>query len=707
MRAKPRPPSTAVFLTGCLALGAHVSGVAQTPGGAMLREIRVDASAEAETATTPVYGYRAKNAVTATKTDTPLSETPQSVTVVTRDQILDQGAKTVQDALTYAAGVRSDAYGLDSRTDSVRIRGADPAEYLDGLRKTNGYYTANARTDPYTLERIEVLRGPSAMLFGQGSTAGVVNLVSKRPLAETQREIGAELGSFGRKQIQTDLTGSLTADGDWSYRLIALQRKSDTQVDHVPDDRSLLAPSLTWRPSGATSVTLQALYQKDKSGSSAQFFPWTGTVLPSRNGQLSSSTFIGQPGDHYDTERKTLGYLLEHKFNDQWTLRQNLRVARNDVSYLSAYGDSFSLPGGWSADPVNQRLLGRYYYNEQRRVDAINADQHVEGRFATGAVRHQMLAGLDFARFKTRSATGFDASVDLGGSLPLIDAYQPMLTTSVAPALTSAPLNTMRQTGLYLQDQMKLDSWIIVAGLRHDRVNDRTEGAEARDDSATTKRLGVMYALPGGWSPYLSYSESFTPQSPTATGMRLKPLRGEQVEAGLKYEPVGSAMAFNAAVYDLKEKNRTLNPFPNVTTQLGKTRNRGVELEARGAVNSVIDVIANYTYTDLDEQLEGLPRQQASLWGRYRFAVGGEGGFSVGTGLRLLSDFRDTSSGTGPRVPGVALVDLVLAYETTQWRYALNINNVTDKTYFSTCLSRGDCWFGAGRNVVASATYRF
>ena len=673
----------------------------------MLREIRVDASAETETATTPVIGYRARNAVTATKTDTPLSETPQSVTVVTRDQIVDQGATNVQDALNYAAGVRSDAYGLDSRTDSVRIRGADPAEFLDGLRKTNGYYTANARTEPYTLERIEVLRGPSAMLFGQGSTAGVVNLVTKRPLTETQREIGVEFGSFGRKQIQTDLTGSLTADGDWSYRLIALQRKSDTQVDHVPDDRSLLAPSLTWRPSAATSLTFQGLYQKDKSGSSSQFLPWTGTLLPSRNGQLSSSTFIGQPGDHYDTERKTLGYLLEHRFNDQWTVRQNVRVARNDVSYLSAYGDSFSLPGGWGADPVNQRLQGRFYYNEQRRVDTLNADQHVEGRLNTGAVQHQLLAGLDVARFKTRSATGSDASVNFGGSLPLIDAYQPVLTPAAAPTLVDAPVNTLRQTGLYLQDQMKLDSWIVVAGLRHDRVNDRTEGADARDDIATTQRLGLMYALPGGWSPYLSYSESFTPQSPTASGMRLKPLRGEQVEAGVKYEPAGGAVTFNAAVYDLKEKNRTTSPLPNVINQLGKTRNRGVELEARGAATSALDVIANYTYTDLDSQLEGLPRQQASLWGRYRFAIGGQGGFSAGAGLRLLSDFRDTSSGTGPRVPGVTLVDLVLAYDTAQWRYALNVNNLTDKTYLSTCLSRGDCWFGARRNVVASATYRF
>ncbi len=149
--------------------------------------MRVSADQEKETATGPVVGYRAKRASTATKTDTLLSETPQAVTVVTSQQITDQGAANLQDALGYAAGVRSDAYGLDSRTDSVRVRGSNPDNYLDGLREAYGYYTSRTRADPYTLERLEVLRGPSGMLFGAGTAAGVINMVSKRPQAETQR----------------------------------------------------------------------------------------------------------------------------------------------------------------------------------------------------------------------------------------------------------------------------------------------------------------------------------------------------------------------------------------------------------------------------------------------------------------------------------------------------------------------------------------
>ncbi|HET8610111.1 MAG TPA: TonB-dependent receptor plug domain-containing protein, partial [Burkholderiales bacterium] len=276
-----------------------------------LPAVNVIAAPVTESAYGPVYGYDATRSATATKTDTPLLETPQSVSVVTRERIEDQGATSLQDALNYAAGVRSDAYGVDSRTDNVRVRGAYPDEYRDGLRRTVGYYTSNTRVDPYTLERIEVLRGPSAMLYGQGSTAGVINMVSKRPLPEAQREIGVQLGSYGRKQIETDLTGPLTRDGDWLYRLVAVGRDSDTQVDYVPDDRRVLAPSLTWRPSAATSLTLQALWQKDHTGSTSQFFPWSGTVLPNPNGRIPTSRFIGVPGiDRYDSERTEIGWLF-------------------------------------------------------------------------------------------------------------------------------------------------------------------------------------------------------------------------------------------------------------------------------------------------------------------------------------------------------------------------------------------------------------
>ena len=709
MNAHFRPNPTTALVASFIALcSASPWAAAQTAGTAVLPEVRVDADAAAETATSPVIGYRAKNAMSATKTDTPLSETPQSVTIVPRDQMVDQGATSVQDALNYSAGVRSDAYGLDGRTDSVRIRGTEPSVFLDGLRQAYGWYTSTSRTEPYTLERIEVLRGPSGMLYGSGTAGGIVNMVSKRPLTETQREVGVEFGSHGRKQIQTDLTGALTQDGDWSYRLIALARNSDTQVDYVPDDRTVLAPSLTWRPSGATSLTLQALYQKDKSGSTSQFFPWEGTLLPNPNGQLPSSRFIGEPGDFYNSERKTFGWQFEHKFNDTWSLRNNFRYAKNENDGYYHYGDFYGAPdqgipvGGWNADPVNKRILGRYLYSSLTQTEVSVMDTNVVGNFRTGDVSHTLLMGADFSYQKEDVASGVTYS--------FIDAYAPVYGNDVpADRSTISPRTHQRSQGYYIQDQMKWNNWVLLAGLRYDKTRSMSEGSPDQDADATTKRFALLYAFPTGWSPYVSYAESFTPQ-PSYMGQTLRPLRGEQWEAGFKYEPKNRPFAFNAAVYDLRETDRTqeTGPPPAPILQLDDTKTKGVELEARGRITSALDMIANYTYTDVDPLLEGLPKNMASLWGRYRFQIAGMPGFAVGAGVRWMSAFRDLSGGgVGPEVPSQTLVDAMISWENAQWRLALNVNNLTDKTYFSTCLSRGDCWYGARRNVVASATYRF
>ncbi|WP_033465327.1 TonB-dependent siderophore receptor, partial [Bordetella bronchiseptica] len=242
----------------------------------------VQVTGRGETATGPVDGYAATRSATATKTDTPLSETPQAVTVIPREQIIDQGAQNVQDTMNYAAGVRPNAYGVDNRGDYVRVRGVEPVQYLDGLKQFFNYN--NPRTEVYGLERVEVLRGPASMLYGQGSTGGVVNLVSKRPQPEAMREIGVTVGNHNRKEVQADLTGPLTEDGTWLYRVVALGRDSDTQVQYTKDDRMMVAPSLTWQPSAATSLTLQAYWQKDKSGTTQAFLPWSGTVSGNPNG---------------------------------------------------------------------------------------------------------------------------------------------------------------------------------------------------------------------------------------------------------------------------------------------------------------------------------------------------------------------------------------------------------------------------------------
>jgi iron complex outermembrane receptor protein len=686
-------------LAAAVAAAFGVCSVAQA-SEQVLPEVKVQPAPLPKSPYGPDEGYKAERSTAGTKTDTPIHETPQAISIVTRERIEDQGAQSLQDALNYSAGVRSDAYGLDTRTDSVRIRGAFPTEYRDGLRRTVGFYTSSTRTEPYSLERIEVLRGPAAMLYGQGSTAGLINLVSKRPLAEAQREIGVQLGSYGRKQIQADLTGPLTQDGQWLYRLVALGRDSDTQVDYVPDDRKLFAPSLTWRPNGVTSLTLLGNWQDDHSGSSSQFFPWSGVILPNPNGQIPTNRFIGQPGlDRYDSERAEAGWLFEHRLNERWTVRQNLRYARNEVDYFTVYANSFATPTAPYIDPA-QRRMNRIGFFDHRKNNSITADQHVEGHFETGPLRHQILAGVDMLRFRERSDSSRDAP-------PAIDVFTPSYPAYTPPPLQPNAGTKLHQHGYYLQDQIRFDRWIVVAGLRHDRSTSMVAGRPDEDSQATTKRGGLMYLFDGGLAPYLSYSESFTPVAGTnLAGQRFVPLRGEQVEIGLKWAPPGKDYSASVALYELDENKRLVadpsNPLNRL--QVGKTRTRGAEVELIGRVLPGVDIAAHYNYTDIDDLLEPLPPHQAAVWGTHRFAIGDTAGFMAGLGVRYMSEFQ---AGIAPSTPSVTLFDGMLGYDWGQWRYTVHVQNITDKTYVTTCLARGDCWYGQKRTVIASARYRF
>jgi iron complex outermembrane receptor protein len=322
-RSRPAPRRQAAS-----AASRRAAQRAQTP-----LDAAAAAGARTETATGPVRGYLANQSGTGTKTDTPLRETPQSITVVTADRVTDQGALTVQESLRYVPGVLADAYGPDSRGDYPRIRGQDPNIYLDGTRVVNTFAFNEWRPDPFTLERIEVLRGPASVLYGDTSTAGLLNLVSKRPQAESFNEIGVQFGNFSRKQVQMDSTGKLTKDGEWLYRFVGVFRDSGTQTDYVPDDRIVLAPSLTWRPTNNTNWTVLGTYQKDNTGSSTAFLPHEGTLYPGPNGLIPVRRFAGEPGfDKYQTETGTVSSLFEHSFGDGLKIRQNMRYATSRAS---------------------------------------------------------------------------------------------------------------------------------------------------------------------------------------------------------------------------------------------------------------------------------------------------------------------------------------------------------------------------------------
>ncbi|RUO29588.1 TonB-dependent siderophore receptor [Aliidiomarina soli] len=680
-----------------------------------------------EVITVSARGLISYVSATGAKSDTPITETPMSVSVLTEARIEDLGAVTVQDAIGYVAGLYNGPYGVDTRGDWAQIRGVAPVQYLDGLKSLFGYYN-NVRVNPYSLGQIEILKGPSSVLYGQGSTGGIINLVSKRPKAETEGQFWAQAGNYSRTQVAGDITGALNDDASLLGRFVGLYRDSDTQTDYVPDNSLLLNPSLTWHASDDTQITLIGNIQRNESGSSTQFFPWQGTLLPNEFGPIDSSTFVSEPGfDAYDTEQNSLTAIIDHRINLDWRVRLASRYSDSNSDYRTMYG--------WP--PVFQddnRTVSRVSYLALAESQAWTTDFQLHGSLYTGPVEHELVFGVDFQDAYT------DNDYAYGANNPL-DLYNPVYGEATGlpteADIVDYPGSTLYQLGLYAQNNMRInDKWLVSAAMRRDRATTNPEGGTATDQYATTGRLGFMYLMDGGVSPYLSYSESFSPVLGTnAFGNPFVPSEGQQWEAGVKFQPQGTEHLLTASIYQITEQNRTTqlsaeqaaDPTvvnPNGQVQTGEVEIEGIELEAQLAWDS-LDVYASYAYTDAvvsksnnpTEQgatLVATPDQQASIWATYRPQHWN--GFKIGGGARYVGNTMDGSAyleqdGTVVNdpleTPGYTLFDFMIGYEWANYSLSLDIDNLTDKTVLSSCLARGDCFYGQQRTVMANFRYSF
>jgi iron complex outermembrane receptor protein len=645
-----------------------------------------------------------------TKTSIPLIETPQSISVVTREQLVNQAPQSVQEALRYVPGVRAEQYGYDSRGDWASIRGGSFGQFLNGMRMLYGSYN-NIRLEPFALEQIEVMRGPSSVLFGQGGFGGVINLVTKRPQATPRGEVSAQVGSFGRKQIGVDITGPAGGSQKLFYRLVGVGRDSNTQVLYVPDDRLLAAPSLTWRPLQNTRLTLLGNFQEDRMGSSVGFFPWRGTLQPHPLGQIHTSTFISEPGfDEYTSAARSGGYLFEHRFDRRWVFRQNFHYSHSRVSYQSLY-TAFAPRPGFNAD---DRTINRTIYISKPFANSPTIDSSVESSFRTGFLRHTALMGFDY---QAASITGSQVS----GTAPAIDVFAPQYGNYTIP--TPLPIAKARQSqrGVYVQDQIKIgEHWAALLSLRRDWAEAETVGnpASRLDSRAWTGRAGLTYLTSFGLAPYFSYSESFLPIAGfDFYNNPYQPQRGKQWETGLKYENAAGRWSANAALYDLTETNRrTPDPEnPRNSIQTGEVESRGAELDFRTRMAWGVDAIGSYAYnlsrvsrsngTDLGKRLATMPLHLASVWMIKSWQITPTGRLTLGPGIRYTgSSFDGTDS---LKTPSYTLFDATVGWEAPQWRLAINAANAGDRVHVTTCLARGDCFFGSRRNVMATFSYRF
>jgi len=684
-----------------------------------LRAVKVSANVDEETATGPVVGYVARRTVTATKTDTPLIESPQSISVVTRDQMDAQNAQSVSDALRYSAGVLAEANGPDPRADNIVMRGFDAGRdaYRDGLRSYAFGNQGGSVYEPYGMERIEVLRGPSSILYGQGGAGGIVNLVSKRPTAQTVRELQAQVGSYDRKQLAADFGGGLTAGNEWTYRLIGLVRDSDTFIDHVTDDRTYLAPALTWQPDDDTSLTLLSDFQKNKKGQGYQALPRVGTLDSNPNGRIPTHRFVGEPDfDKFGQKRASVGYIFEHRFNEQFTVRQNARYQTLDTDYKGLY------IGGLQSD---NRTVTRYADQGREKVENKVIDNQLQFKWSHGIFEHTSLVGLDWQRLKSDPTYYYGEPNDLDVYAPVYGQWDQSMDMSWDAH------DQLKQTGIYLQDQIKVDkTWVATLGLRRDSTEksskERLTPVDSRQkDYATTARAGLVYLSSSGLAPYISYSESFAPVvGTTFDGSQFEPETGKQYEIGLRYQPADTTTSITAAVFDLTRQNVTTEDLQHVgfSVQRGEVRARGFELEAKASLATGWDVLTSYAYTDAEitksnDGNEGntpgtVPQNTASVWLQYTVLRGDFAGLSIAAGERYIGSFDGDDANT-IRVPEYTLADLSLQYDFSRFgkgwrglRGALNVSNLFDKEYVATCGYYGDaCRYGYRRNAMATLNY--
>ncbi|MEX6667447.1 TonB-dependent siderophore receptor [Pseudomonas sp. W2-17] len=672
-------------------------------------------------------GYQVKNSTAGTKTSTPLSETPRSVSVVTRQRIQDQGSQTLTDILGYVPGIFAPPFAVGDALagDLFSIRGYNATDYgygllKDGLRLQGNRY--DTTTEPYGLERTEVFRGPSSILYGENAPGGLVNLVSKRPTETAQGEAKFTYGSNNRRQLSLDVSGPLTDDNRILGRVVMLGRNADTQVDSVPDDRIYIAPSMTFNFDEDTALTLLSSYQRDRT-KLLLGYPAAGTLLNNVNGKIGKDQFNGNPNwDDFERETWTLGYEFKHQLNDTWQFRQNSRFMESRLDRHETWPNSLNNAGFGST-------LTSTAYDRDNKSITYSLDNQFEGHFTSGALDNTVLLGASY----DRTSFNQDWAAGNGGTY---NAFNPVFPSGNPRMLATVQNSQLDQQmyGAYGQLQSKYNNWIYLLGGRQDFVNSQyrnragtTSGASDLDgwDHRFSWQTGLMYQFENGISPYVSYSTAFTPvqQSSQPNGELLDPILSEQYEMGLKYEPAGWNTTFSAAVFDLTKTHDVISGSNGFSRQIGKSESKGVELEVNSDVTKNLSLTASYTYTDArvtkdspgslyeDHQLTGIPRNQASTWATYRFLDGPMSGFRVGGGVRY---FDNTFAYTAPTLYGklktgdVTLVDALVGYDIDKhWSVDVNAKNLFDKEYVSGCNNAGRCYWGEERTVLGTVAFRW
>ncbi|GAA4501161.1 TonB-dependent siderophore receptor [Gluconacetobacter tumulicola] len=659
----------------------------------------------------------ARNGTAATKTATPIEQTPQNITVITQERMAVLNSRSVSEAVRYAAGVSDYGSKDDPRGYFGTIRGFAPDIYLDGTRTPDAASSQSFSIEPWGLEEMDLLRGATSALYGSGQLGGIINAVSKRPRADQKDEIAFQTGSYGRVQGAADLGGALNASKTLLWRFNGLIRKSDTYAKNIKNNEIYVAPSLGWKPDNRTDLTLLASFEQLDAGSTAQFLPAAGTLTATQYGRIARD-FLSSDADYdvYSKRQAAIGYSFTRHLTPNWTITQNMRYAHLDLAYR------FVTTSVLQSD---QRTITRQALLQSANYNNVTLDTRSDLKFRTGAITHELLTGIDFRSDFLANRRGQRAA-------PSLDLYAPVYRAITWPtyATTTNTNETESQTGLYAQEQANWHDFHLTLSGRGDfteslTVDNLTKLHTPQANNAFTGRAGLLYSSPIGLAPYAAYSTSFQPQvGTTRLNTPFLPTRGRQVEAGLKYKPPhgtpwGEDFMLTADFFDLVETNiLTTDPLDSTyQIQAGEQRTRGFEAEGVGRLPGKIDFLASFTYQDpritkstttaqVGQRPVAVPSHMASLFLKRDFHLTTDLVTGIGGGVR----YTGNTAGALPEtfaVPSQVVWDLVAHVDYRRTSIQFNGTNIADRHYVAICTRSVACSWAPGRAVFVTLAYRW
>ncbi|WP_174297970.1 TonB-dependent siderophore receptor [Sphingomonas bacterium] len=682
--------------------------------------------------------YVPLGSVTATKSDIPLIETPQSVSVITRDQIDLLDFVDAQQAVRYAAGVYGENYGPDARYDFFTVRGFTPKQYIDGLAAPVTTTISSVGVDLYGFESLDLLKGPSSTLYGNVPPGGVYNETSRRASPAFGGEIRAQGGTDDFKEVAGTVTGPV-ADG-LSVRFTGLFRDRDLVADHTNARRVYVAPTATWRIDPRTTLTGLVYYQYDRNtGGNGGFLPAAGTLLANPNGRIGQRTNLDDPRDVFERRQSAEGYELIHDFSDALSFRSNAKWSRyRERTPIGIYATGLTNTTDATL-PTYYRTVSQANFSYAEDVTSFATDNRLSASVATGPLHHKLLAGVDYRRVDNVAAYGFAGA-------NTIDAFNPVYATPGTSLLPGYPTRyndqVLKQTGVYGQEQARLGQLFVTLGGRYDRVRSAyltpfvavgTPGARTKaDQERFTWRAGADYVTASGIAPYLSYATSFEPVLGTdsVTGGAFRPTTGRQWEGGVKYDarglPSDVKLFATAAAFDLHQDNVVTTgangALPVFGTQSGRVEVYGGEVELIARIRDRLSINGSYSYNHSEIQASGIaaeigrplpttPKHKASVFVDYDLQRGPLRGLGIGGGVRHTSGSAGSLPGAfNPVVlygQAATLFDVIVSYDMPGWRIALNGSNIADRRYVARCSGINACFYGAPRQLLGTVTRRF